>query len=61
MASGAWKQVAATMVEFSCAPFPGVFFAGTSLNQGLCEPVCLIAAVQPSFAEHGELFARTVK
>ena len=40
--------------------FPGVF-AGTSLNQGLCEPVCLIAAVQPSFAEHGELFARMVK
>lgn len=25
MASGAWKQVAATMVEFSCTPFPGVF------------------------------------
>lgn len=60
MASGAWKQVAATMVKFSCTPFPGVF-AGTSLNQGLCEPVCLIAAVQPSFAEHGELFARMVK
>ena len=25
MASGAWKQVAATMVKFSCTPFPGVF------------------------------------
>ena len=25
MASGTWKQVAATMVEFSCTPFPGVF------------------------------------
>lgn len=61
MASGAWKQVAATMVEFLLHSFSGSFFAGTSLNQGLCEPVCLIAAVQPSFAEHGELFARMVK
>lgn len=61
MASGAWKQVAATeWLNFPVLLFRE-FFAGTSLNQGLCEPVCLIAAVQPSFAEHGELFARMVK